>query len=251
MEGGAEEADKADTERLNPKIKVLGISCSPRLVENGHKHSRSEKLLEKFMGYVRQFGGEGEIINLLKTGMKSCEGCASDSKDSRQCVFPCIHRDDRTNEILLEIIASDALVLATPIYWGSASSSLRILIEKMTSLENNRDEILKKFGRDPLEGKTFVVLASQDVEGASLALSQITWALTQMGLMLLPYGLIFKQAILEKRLVRIGLRILGIKKFEWIENTIRLAARNTVLLTSLIKQNNFRFDDHKVIESQC
>ncbi len=230
------------------KIGVLGISCSPRREEGGHKFSRSEHSLERLMEYVRGFGGETKLIRLSDKIIMPCEGCYSDSDNGKACVFPCIHEDD-TNSILRAIIGCDALVLATSIYWGAPSSLLRILIEKMTALENNAEDIRFLSGREPLEGKPFVLLASQDSEGASLALSQTTWALSHMGMMLLPYGMIFEPALLERPIVRMGLRLIGVQKFEWIDNSIRLAARNLVLLSQQL--SGYKFDDYKVIEPKA
>lgn len=230
------------------KIKVLGISCSPRREEGGHKSSRSEHLLERLMGHVRNFGGEAKMIRLSDRIIMPCEGCYSDSDDGATCTFPCIHQDD-TDAILEAIIDCDALVLATSIYWGAPSSLLRILIEKMTALENNAKDIHRFRGQEPLEGKFFALLASQDSEGASMALSQTAWALNHMGMILLPYGLIFEPALLERPIVRMGLRLIGVRKFEWVENSIRLAARNLVLMSQLL--SDYKVDDYKVIEPKA
>lgn len=235
------ESDKS-TER---KVRVLGVSCSPRQKKKEKNGSRSDKMLNKLFDYVRSFGGETQRIKLVNRKIKICEGCYSEKEDA--CTYPCIHEDE-TNKVLSAIIEADALVLATPVYWGAPSSLLRILVEKMTSIENNRQALYEKNGCEPLEGKIAVLLASEDSEGASMALSQIAWGLNQMGFLLIPNGLIFEPALLEKRIVRAGLRIIGVRKFEWIENSIRLAARNIVLLTRLIKENNYRFDDYAVIE---
>jgi multimeric flavodoxin WrbA len=225
--------------------KILGVSCSPR-----EGNSRSEEMLRKFMDYVEEFGGEPSTISLANKKISSCEGCYSETVSGEKCVFPCLHKDD-TNQVLDLIIDCDGLVLATPIYWGGSSSLLRILIEKMTAIENNRQEIMEKTGREPLEGKPFVLLASQDSEGASLAHSQTVWGLNHMGMLLLPNSLIFEPALLERPIVRAGLRLMGIRKFEWIDNSIRLAARNIVLFADLLKKSDFRFDDYKVTEPKA
>jgi len=240
--------DEDGLEEKGKKVKVLGISCSPRRKEKDHKSSRSERLLERLMDYVDDFGGQTEIIRLADRLILPCEGCYSDSDDGSTCTFPCVHQDD-TNLVLESIIDCDSLVFATPVYWGAPSSLLRILIEKMTALENNSKEIFGLDGREPLEGKPFVMLASQDAEGASLALSQTAWSLSQMGLMLLPYGMIFEPALLERPIVRIGLRLIGMRKFEWVENSIRLAARSLVEMPKRLA--GYSYDDYKVVEPRA
>jgi multimeric flavodoxin WrbA len=240
--------DKKKKVFSDKKVKVLGISGATREEIKGHKFSRSEKMLEKMLKHVEKFGGESSIIRLAGKKIEPCEGCYSDSVSGIKCVFPCIHQDD-TNIILREIAVCDALVLSTPVYWAGVSSLLRILIEKMTALENNSREILRITGREPLEGKLFALLASQDGEGASLALSQTTWALNHMGMMPVPFGMIFEPALLSRLTVKAGLRLIGVRKFEWIENSIRLAARNLVFLSSRL--SGYAFDDYKVFESRA
>jgi multimeric flavodoxin WrbA len=165
-------------------------------------------------------------------------------------VFPCIHEGkDDTNEILEKIARADALAISTPVYWGTASALVHRLVEKMTAIENNADLAAKRVGREPLNGKPFVLLCSQEAEGASMALSQIAWALSHMGFMLLPWGMIFKPALLNRKVARYGLRIIKERKFEWIDNTIRLSARGLVKVSQLTRE--FSFDDHKVDEPRC
>jgi len=224
------------------KIKVLGISASPR-VAGGVSHS--DKMLMELLNQVHIFGGKSDRIVLAKKKIASCEGCYS--VKSSECVFPCIHTDD-TNEVLTEIANADAIVFATPVYWGSASSLLHILIEKMTALENNRWKITDEIGRDPLEGKPFVIIASQLMEGATQMMSQTSTALVQMGMFPVPYGFIFQHSLLLKRGVRLGLRVIGERRFAHTEIDIRLAARNLVGLSTLLKNANYRFDDDAMRE---
>ena len=226
------------------KVKVLGISASPRVAEGV---SHSDDMLMNLLNQVHIFGGEPDRIVLARKKIASCEGCYSTKP--RKCTFPCVHTDD-TNEVLMKISGADAIVFATPVYWGSASSLLHCLIENMTALENNRWEITDKTGRDPLEGKPFVLLASQLMEGATLMMSQISAALIQMGMFPLPYGFIFQHSLLVKRGVQLGLKLLGERRFAHTEIDIRLAARNLVGIAKLLKSANYRFDDDALRENE-
>jgi len=230
---------------MSKKIKVLCISGSPRETE-----SNSDKMLKLLMQYIAEFDGEPELIRLTNKNILQCEGCYSKTRDGSKCVFPCIHvgKDD-TDEILRKIIDADAIAISTPVYWASASALVHRLIEKMTAIENNSESIVQEIGHEPLLGKPFILLCSQEAEGASMALSQLAWALTHMGLILLPWGMIFKPAMLNKKIVRLGLKMIGERKFEWIDNTIRLAARALVNVPHMLE--GFDFDDHKVVEPRC
>ncbi|MDP3764636.1 MAG: flavodoxin family protein [bacterium] len=224
-------------------MKLLGISASPR--ESG---SRSEQLLVQLLNHAKGFGAEVELLRLQEKKILPCEGCYS--KKPWLCTFPCIHKDiDDTQLVLEKIIQVDALAIATPVHWGGSSSLLSTLLGKMTAIENNQDEIWKKYGKEPLAGKPFALIASQDGDGAAMALSQVNWALNHMGLFCVPWGMIFEPSILKRPIARVGLRLIGERKFEWIENTIRLAARNLVMLSE--KLVDHEFDDGLIEEARC
>lgn len=235
--------------RLNPKekfqgsVKILGISGSPR----GAK-SDSYKMLETVLSYARSFGAETKTIMLCEKNIQKCKGCVSDEKDT--CTFPCIHEDD-TNEVLQAMIDADAFVFATPVHWSAPSADIKILIDKMTALEGNHYEIAFKNGREPLLGKPCVLLASQVGDGANMVLGWLAGQLRAMGIWTLPWGQVFRPNLLNKRLVRVGLRIINERKFEWIDDTMRVDGRNIVLITKLLKESDYRWDDYKYIEPNC
>lgn len=202
--------------RLKPKekfqgpIKVLGISGSPR-----GKQSRSHKMLETVLAHARSFGAETKTIILSKQWMQLCEGCLSGDEE---CIFPCVHEEDDTDDILQAIMDADAFVFATPAQWAAPSPFINILIGKMASIEENHYELVFKNGREPLLGKLCVLLVSQDGDGASMALSWLVNKLREMGIWTLSWGQTFKPALLELKLIRFGLRIINERKFKWIDN---------------------------------
>lgn len=225
------------------KVQVLGISGTPR-----GEQGRSDELLCDLLYHAKNFGAYTELLRLSEKKVLPCAGCYSSRPED--CIFPCIHDGmDNTQEVLEKIILADALAIATHVHWGGHSSHINLLIGKMTAIENNLDQIRKKTGREPLVGKPFALIASQSGEGASMALSQINWAVNHMGMFCVPWGMIYEPVILKKTVVRAGLRVIGHRKFEWIPNTIRLAARNLVLLAR--KLAGYEFDDYLVKEPRC
>lgn len=223
------------------KIKILGISASPR--EQG---SRSEELLRMLLAHAEDYGGETELIRLVDTKIAACAGCYSESP--KLCTFPCIHTDD-TNPVLMKIMDADALAIATPVHWGGPSSLLSEVLGKMTSLENNHREIWRKSGKEPLLGKPFALIASQVGDGATMALSQVSWALNHMGMYCVPWGMIFEPVMLKRPMVRMGLKIIRVREFEWIDTTIRLAAKN--LLEFARRMEGYQFDDYTLSSPLC
>lgn len=219
------------------KVKVLGISGSLR-DEGGN----SDIMLRELLKSVNRYGGEPKLIRLAGMNIKNCEGCASKTKEKELCTYPCIHDGlDDTSFLLNEIAQCDALAIATGVYWLSKSSWLQLLFEKMTALENNRYRITEKFGHDPLEGKPFAVLVSYESYGASSVAQNVSEALSGMGFAKVPYGSIPKPNILNGKLVRMGMRLIKVNSWAYIQNTIRLVGRDLVLRTE--KLAGYQFDD--------
>ncbi|HPN96383.1 MAG TPA: flavodoxin family protein [Candidatus Moranbacteria bacterium] len=220
---------------LDGRTLVLGISGSPR-----GEASCSEKMLKQFLCYVKKHGGETRLLRLKDKRIFPCEGCYSETKSGEKCSWPCIHDgQDKTTEVLETIIEADSVVISSNVEWGNVSSLLAILRSKMTCVENNSEEIKKKKGKDPFSGKPLGMIFSQDSEGASLAYSSFMWGMMQMGFLIPPYGCIFKPSILNKSLAKIGLRVMGYRKLEWIDTTMESMAWNMVQMPRLFQEHNF------------
>lgn len=236
--------------RLKPRVifrgpvKIIAINGSLRGEEGA-----GAKLLNDFLAHVRDFGGQVQTITLAEKNIFPCAGCVSQGQG--RCTYPCVHRDDDTNSVLQALINADAFVFMAPNYWAGVSSHLQLLLEKMTAIEENHYAIAFKDGREPLFGKPVVLLCSQEGEGASMTLGRLSWALNHMGVWVLPWGMIFKPALLNRGLVRFGMRVINERKFEWVDNTLRVSARNLVCLTAQLKELGYQWDDYKIIEPNC
>lgn len=224
-------------------IKVLGISSSPSDMDG---ESNSGKLLAKLLSQVREYGGETERINLINLNIRPCGRCNNLIKNDLDVPFPCVHVEDDTYLVLQAIMSADALAVAFPVHWGLTPGDLSNLIQRMTVLEHERYRILAETGREPLLGKPVVFLASKLDEGASLATSPLSWAFSHLGFNILSWGMIYESSFLEKPAVRTYLRVMRETRFIWVENTIRLAARNLLLYA----EHNLAhpFDDYEVKE---
>lgn len=214
---------------MEDEINVLCISGGLR----GQK-SYSDKMLVQIAGHIKRFGGKPEIIRLTEYKIRKCEGCYSEKRS--KCVWPCIHIGmDDTLFILKKVINADALVIASGVYWGSLSSYIQELNEKMLTLDINRDKIKKLFSRDPFTGKPMALLCSQEADGAALALSQQNWAYSHMGVTLLPFGDIFKPNLLERKIVRLALETIRETEYRWIDESIVLTAWNILEYVKAVK----------------
>lgn len=101
-----------------PTIKVVGILGSPR------RRGNSEILLDRCLKSARENGAETEkfILNTMK--FVPCQECAEKRKDGI-----CKIQDDM-QKIYPSIEQADAIVVASPIFFGSLSAQTKMMIDR-------------------------------------------------------------------------------------------------------------------------
>jgi multimeric flavodoxin WrbA len=143
-------------------VRVLAISSCPRLDGN------SRLLAEAVLVGAAAAGHDCELIDLAgrMTGLlRDCRACRG--PDGR-CTI-----DDDYEEIFLErLLAADAVVLATPLYWYGVSGALKTFIDRIfcfiaASYPGNEEV------RERLVGKRLVVAisAEESYRGATLGVT--------------------------------------------------------------------------------
>ncbi len=153
-------------------MKVLGIDGSPRV------NSISHRLLEIALEGAEKEGASTGMLRLREYEIPPCEGCVSyyGRCNLQECIG---HNGEGLKDLFDEILSSDVLLFATPVYWFGPSGLLKNLIDRMTCLEH--EEKL-------LDGKVGGILCSYEEEGASTTISQLFLALSDMGLHFPPYA---------------------------------------------------------------
>lgn len=91
-------------------------------------------------------------------------------------------KNDKWPEVAEKIVASDIVIFATPIWWGSRSSLLQRIIERMDSF----DEQYKDKGRSVLLNKIAGVVITGSEDGAQATLGCILSVLTFMNFTIPP-----------------------------------------------------------------
>ena len=116
-------------------IKVLGISGSSRQQPG---MSKSERLLLHALKQYQEYGCETTFIRLKDLIIHDCEG--NYSENPAYCTYPCQssmkYEDDQMQIVYDAILASDILILATPIRWNNHSALIQKFIERMNAIEN-------------------------------------------------------------------------------------------------------------------
>jgi len=139
--------------------KILVLSASPK------KDGNTAFLAGCFAEGARSHGAEVDVVNTAYLKYKTL-GCTSCRACQTSEVYECVINDD-AKEVLARIIHADVIVMATPLYFWSASAQLKVLLDRMFSLYkwNNDDNTVKT----PLIGKTLVLIASSyDPQGLDI-----------------------------------------------------------------------------------
>jgi multimeric flavodoxin WrbA len=91
---------------------------------------------------------------------------------------------DEWPAILQKILASEIVILATPIWWGNQSSETQRVIERCDEMH---DQLLSR-GKSPLEGKVGGIVITGDSDGAQHVIANICNFFNAMGMLLPPFA---------------------------------------------------------------
>jgi multimeric flavodoxin WrbA/putative sterol carrier protein len=104
-------------------MKVVAFNSSPR----GDETSKTKMLLDALVAGMRDAGADVETINLRQKKIRNCLGCyVCWTKTPGVCV----QKDDMTNELFPELLASDIAIYATPLYHWTVNATLKTFIER-------------------------------------------------------------------------------------------------------------------------
>jgi hypothetical protein len=102
---------------------ILAFNSSPR----DNQTSKTELLLQQFLGGAGQAGAETETLYLRQYKIKHCLGCFG-------CWVKtpgrCVQADDMTEKLFDRFLQADLVVLATPLYHYTMNARLKMFIER-------------------------------------------------------------------------------------------------------------------------
>lgn len=99
--------------------KILVLSSSPR------KGGNSDLLCDQFMLGAKEAGHQAEKIFLREKKINYCTGCGACINRSGKCT----QKDDMAG-VLEKMIAADAIVMATPVYFYTMCGQMKTLIDR-------------------------------------------------------------------------------------------------------------------------
>jgi multimeric flavodoxin WrbA len=119
-------------------MKVLAVNGSPR------KKGNTSILLETVLGKIRPNGFKCEVLCLADfkiNGCIACGGCKKEKGDLPRCVQE--DKDDFKG-MIEKFIGADAIILGTPVYFGSATPEIMALLHRVGyAIRSKKKPVLK------------------------------------------------------------------------------------------------------------
>ena len=129
---------------------ILGFSSSPIIGGN----------VDRMVQYIVEHSTkQSEFINLTKLSYSPCRACAHLCADDNLCKL-----DDDLKPFYPKLKEADAIVLGTPSYFDDLNAFMTVFLERLWALRHQRF---------PLEGKTFVVVASGGLRPPQKAIESV------------------------------------------------------------------------------
>jgi multimeric flavodoxin WrbA len=98
--------------------KILGVVGSPR------RKGNTDILVSRVLEGAKSKGAETETLYLGRLNIRECNGCHL-CWEGREC-----GKNDDMIEIYPKIIASDVMILGTPVYWYAPSALMKAFIDR-------------------------------------------------------------------------------------------------------------------------
>ena len=131
-------------------MRIIGISGSPKLT------GFTSLLLNKAMEGAASGGAETETVVLNKLEFDPCQECRS-CADTGLCVLP-----DDMGPVYKKILSADGLIVASPIYFGTVSAQLKMMIDRLMCIWNAKYMLKKKITRSSARKGIFICIAGDN-----------------------------------------------------------------------------------------
>jgi len=151
-----------EVKRAPGRLRIAGISTTAMDGANP-RFSGSDHLLDHALSAARDLDAETRLITLNRLKFRSCEGYYS--KSAQACTWPCsvtqMDADDEMDQVYEALVHwADAVIVATPIRWGAASSLYFKMAERLNCVQNAVTIRNRVLIRNKVAG--FIVVGGQD-----------------------------------------------------------------------------------------
>jgi multimeric flavodoxin WrbA/nitrite reductase/ring-hydroxylating ferredoxin subunit len=155
-------------ERAPGPIRVAGLSTTA-MDKGAPRYSGSDDLLVSALKAAETQGAETQLIKLNDLKFRACEGYYS--KAAHACTWPCSITQMRPKDELTPVYEAlvhwaDAVIIATPIRWGQASSLYFRMAERLNCIQNQVTTHNRVLIRNKVA--SFIIVGGQDnVQGVA------------------------------------------------------------------------------------
>ena len=149
-------------ERAPGPVRLAGISTTVMDTTNP-RFSGSDHLLDRALKSAADLGAETRLIRLNDLKFRACEGYYS--KAAQACTWPCsitqMDASDGLDRVYEAFVHwADAIIVASPIRWGTASSLYFKMAERMNCVQNQITIANRVLIRNKVAG--FIIVGGQD-----------------------------------------------------------------------------------------
>ena len=109
---------------MSKRIKVIAVNGSPR------KKWNTATLLERALEGAASKGAETKLMHLYDLDFKGCVSCFACKMIDGPSYGRCVVRDDLT-PLLKAVLDAQALILGSPIYYGTVTGEMRSFMERL------------------------------------------------------------------------------------------------------------------------
>ena len=109
---------------MSKRIKMIAVNGSPR------KKWNTATLLDKALEGAASKGAETKLVHLYDLKFKGCVSCFSCKTIDGPSYGKCVVKDDLT-PLLKAILDVHALILGSPIYYGTVTGEMRSFMERL------------------------------------------------------------------------------------------------------------------------
>jgi len=143
-------------------IRILGIVGSPRVGGN------TELLVAEALKAAEEEGAKTELVRLADKEIKSCDGCLTCRK-TKECRI----KDD-FKPVFDKMTEADGIIMATPVYFSSATPLIKALIDRAGYLSIARGRVF--------ENKVGGAIAVARRAGQNFAFAQLLFFFLHQGM---------------------------------------------------------------------
>jgi len=116
-------------------VKAIGIVGSPR------KDGNTEILTKHTLRAIEEEGLDTELIRLAGLDIRPCNACMACHNNEEQCPI-----DDDLFPLYTKMKEAEAIILASPVYFGSATALLKAFMERIGYISGPRRVFAGKVG---------------------------------------------------------------------------------------------------------